>query len=99
MNRITGALGVPCLAQGRGHHPSVRQSRHQPNCRIMHALKDHPDLTYVMAMQERPGWSPIADGLQPRLGPAGSPATFTVAARARQCDGLAVQCELLPAPR
>jgi len=45
------ALGVPCLLKDEGitHLFGNPGTTELP---IMHALKDHPDLTYVMAMQE-----------------------------------------------
>ena len=85
------ALGVPCTAQGRGHHASVRQSRH-------HRTADH-------ARAEGASRPHLCDGdagkpgggdrrrLQPRLGPARR-LQRPCRARARQRDGLAVQCQL-----
>ena len=85
------ALGVPGPAQGRGHHPSVRQSRH-------HRIADH-------ARPEGTSRPHLCDGdagepggrhrrrLQPRLGQARR-LQRPCRARARQRDGLAVQRQL-----
>ncbi len=85
------ALGIPRFAEGRGHHASVRQSRH-------HRTADH-------ARAEGPSRPHLCDGdagkpggrhrrrLQPRLGQARR-LQRPCRARARQCDGLAVQREI-----
>ena len=85
------ALGVPRVAQGRGHHASVRQSRH-------HRTADH-------ARAEGPSRPHLCDGdagkprgrhrrrFQPRLRPARR-LQRPCRARARQRDGLAVQRQL-----
>ena len=86
-----GALGLPCAVEGRGHHASVRQSRH-------HRTADH-------ACAEGSSRSDLCDGdagkpgrrdrrrLQPRLGKTRR-LQRPRRARPRQCDGLAVQRRL-----
>ena len=85
------AFGLPGAAQGRGHHPSVRQSRH-------HRIADH-------ARAEGPSRPHLCDGdagepggrdcrrLFPRLGKARR-LQRPCCAGARQRDGLAVQREI-----
>src|SRR5665647_2883391 len=60
MNRITGRSAFLALLKDEGitHLFGNPGTTELP---IMHALKDHPDLTYVMAMQESLGVA-IADG-------------------------------------
>ena len=84
-------LRLPCAAEGRRHHASVRQSRH-------HRTADH-------ARAEGPSRSHLCDGdagepggrdgrrLQPRLGQARR-LQRPCRARPRQRDGLALQREL-----
>src|SRR5258708_16720303 len=59
-NRITGRSAFLALLKDEGitHLFGNPGTTDLP---IMHALKDHPDLTYVMAMQESLGVA-IADG-------------------------------------
>ena len=87
-NRITGRSAFLALLKDEGitHLFGNPGTTELP---IMHALKDHPDLTYVMAMQESLVVA-IADGYSPRLRQAGR-LQRPCRARARQCDGLAVQ--------
>ena len=87
-NRITGRSAFLALLKDEGitHLFGNPGTTELP---IMHALKDHPDLTYVMAMQESLVVA-IADGYQPRLGPARR-LQCPCRARARQCDGVALQ--------
>ena len=85
------ALGIPRIAEGRGHHPSVRQSRH-------HRTADH-------ARAEGPSGPHLCDGdagepgrrhgrrFQPRLRQARR-LQRPCRAGSRQCDGLAVQRQL-----
>jgi benzoylformate decarboxylase len=70
MNRITGRSAFLALLKDEGitHLFGNPGTTELP---IMHALKDHPDLTYVMAMQEslvaapRAGWSPATSMSRP----------------------------------
>ena len=85
------ALGVPGTAQGRGHHPSVRQSRH-------HRTADHARAEGASRPHLRDGDAGKPGGrhrrrLQPRLGQARR-LQRPCRARARQRDGLAVQRQL-----
>src|SRR5246127_451090 len=77
-NRITGRSAFLALLKDEGitHLFGNPGTTELP---IMHALKDHPDLTYVMAMQESLVVA-IADGFS--------------RASARQRAGLAVQREV-----
>ena len=77
-NRITGRSAFLALLKDEGitHLFGNPGTTELP---IMHALKDHPDLTYVMAMQEslvvaiadgfsaapRAGWSPATSMSRP----------------------------------
>ncbi len=84
-------LRIPCTAEGRGRHASVRQSRH-------HRTADH-------ARAEGPSRPHLCDGdagepcrrhgrrFQPRLGQARR-LQRPCRARPRQCDGLALQRQL-----
>ena len=95
-NRITGRSAFLALLKDEGitHLFGNPGTTELP---IMHALKDHPDLTYVMAMQESLVVA-IADGYQPRLRQAGR-LQRPCRARSRQRDGLAVQRATSPARR
>ena len=90
-NKITGRSAFLALLKDEGvtHLFGNPGTTELP---IMHALKDHPDLTYVMAMQESLVVA-MADGFQPRLGQAGR-LQRSCRARARQRDGLALQRKL-----
>ena len=74
VNRITGRSAFLALLKDEGitHLFGNPGTTELP---IMHALKEHPDLTYVMAMQESLVVA-IADGFSRRRG-VSSPATFT----------------------
>ncbi len=91
MNRITGRSAFLALLKDEGvtHLFGNPGTTELP---IMHALKDHPDLTYVMAMQESLVVA-IADGFSRASGPARR-LQRPCRARARQRHGLALQREL-----
>src|ERR1035437_4920918 len=78
MNRITGRSAFLALLKDEGvtHLFGNPGTTELP---IMHALKEHPDLTYVMAMQESLG--PPRRLQCPRSAWAG------------ECHGRAVQCQ------
>ena len=88
MNRITGRSAFLALLKDEGitHLFGNPGTTELP---IMHALKEHPDLTYVMAMQESLVVA-IADGFSRASGRLVA-CNVHVATRARQCDGFAVQ--------